>query len=83
MFFRLSDKLQSVFERLWHGFIVKIGDKKLWRSAYCVQLDTQATKDETLQRFRDLDCLAGSWLVDEAFDDAVKAFDVIEQSSIC
>ena len=79
MFSRLSDKLQNAFERLRLGFIVKRKNNKSLRFANSVQLDAQAMREETFQRFRDLDYLSGSWVADEAFDDAVKAFDVIDQ----
>ena len=82
MISRMSDKLQNLFECLRHGFIAKLWDNKFWGSGHCVQLDAKVVQDETSQRFHDLDDLAGSWVADEAFDDAVKAFDFIGQPTI-
>ena len=82
MFSRLSDKLQTAFERLWLGFIVKGKESKSLRSADSFRSDSRVTWDEASQRFRDLDYLSGSWVADEAFDDAVKSFDLIDQPGI-
>ena len=45
---------------------------------------TAVHKQQTIQdaRFHDLDHLSGSWVEDEDFNSAVKAFDLIEQPSL-
>ena len=79
MFSHLSDKLWNTFEALRQGLIVKPWDNRAFGSVKSVPPDVQAIPDESFERFYDLDYLAGSWVADEAFDDAVKAFDLIDQ----
>ena len=82
MISRLMCKLPNAFERLWRWFVVKLtGDESL-NHANTIQLDAQAMRDETSQKFRDLDYLSGSWVPDKAFDDAMKYFDFIDQPRV-
>ena len=41
-------------------------------------LDAVASGGRDVQRFHDLDALAGSWIADAAFDRAIEAFEQID-----